>query len=74
MMWYAFLLACGSSTDNFAVGTSLGISDPSTPLRENAIISLLNASGAFLSAAGGHYLLGATVSFSIPLSRYYSPQ
>jgi putative Mn2+ efflux pump MntP len=56
MMWYAILLACGSSTDNFAVGTSLGLSNKPLSLSANAIISLLNASGAYLSATGGHIL------------------
>ena len=57
MLWYAFLLACGSSTDNFAVGTSLGISNKQ-PLKHssNVIISICNASGAYISAAGGHLL------------------
>lgn len=55
-MWYAILLACGSSTDNFAVGTSLGLSNKPLSLSANAIISLLNASGAYLSATGGHVL------------------
>mmetsp|Transcript_4544 Transcript_4544/g.10174 ORF Transcript_4544/g.10174 Transcript_4544/m.10174 type:complete len:197 (-) Transcript_4544:48-638(-) len=57
IMWYAFLLACGSSTDNLAVGASLGISNRPLNASVNAIISLMNASGAFVSAAGG-YLLG----------------
>lgn len=55
-MWYAFLLACGSSTDNFAVGASLGISRTPLHATANAIISLLNAAGAFVAAAGGHVL------------------
>lgn len=55
-MWYAFLLACGSSTDNFAVGASLGISHRPLRATANLIISLLNAAGAFVAAAGGHLL------------------
>jgi putative Mn2+ efflux pump MntP len=55
-MWYAILLACGSSTDNFAVGTTLGISSKPLDSSSNAIISLFNAFGAFVSAAGGHLL------------------
>ena len=55
-MWYAFLLACGSSTDNFAVGASLGLSHKPLHATANAIISLLNAAGAFVAAAGGHIL------------------
>ena len=56
MLWYAFLLACGSSTDNFAVGTSLGISNKPLKHSSNVIISICNASGAYISAAGGHLL------------------
>lgn len=55
-MWYAFLLACGSSTDNFAVGASLGLLHKPLHATANAIISLLNAAGAFVAAAGGHIL------------------
>jgi putative Mn2+ efflux pump MntP len=55
-MWYVILLACGSSTDNFSVGASMGLSNKPLSLSANAIISLLNASGAYLSAAGGHVL------------------
>lgn len=56
MWWYALLLACGSSMDNFAVGASLGISNKELKQSTNAIISILNASGAYISAAGGHFL------------------
>ncbi|KAL7485999.1 hypothetical protein ACHAW6_011607 [Cyclotella cf. meneghiniana] len=62
MLWYAILLACGSSTDNFAVGTSLGISNKPLNTASNAIISLLNALGAFASASGGH-LFGELAPF-----------
>ena len=55
-MWYAFILACGSITDNFAVGTAAGISKRQLHLSTNVIISFLNAMGAYLSAAGGHLL------------------
>lgn len=55
-MWYAILLACGSSTDNFAVGASHGISSKPLSPSTNAIISCLNAIGAYVSAAGGHML------------------
>ena len=55
-MWYAFILACGSSTDNFAVGTAAGISKRQLNISTNVIISFLNAMGAYLSAAGGHML------------------
>ena len=55
-MWYAFILACGSSTDNLAVGTAAGISNRQLKVSINFIISFLNAMGAYLSAAGGHLL------------------
>ena len=55
-MWYAIFLASGSSTDNFAVGASLGISNKPLSLSANAVISCLNAFGAFISASGGHLL------------------
>ena len=42
--------------DNFAVGASLGISNKELKQSTNAIISILNASGAYISAAGGHFL------------------
>ena len=55
-MWYAFILACGSSTDNLAVGTAVGISKRQLSISTNLIISFLNAMGAYVSAAGGHML------------------
>ncbi|KAL7550219.1 hypothetical protein ACHAWF_013451 [Thalassiosira exigua] len=64
-MWYAFLLACGSSTDNFAVGVSLGISARPLKASSNAIISLLNAAGAFVSAAGGSILGEITPTLAV---------
>ena len=61
-MWYAAVLACGSSTDNFAVGASLGISNKPLSSPANAVISFLNAFGAYVSASGGH-LLGELAPF-----------
>jgi putative Mn2+ efflux pump MntP len=55
-MWYAFFLACGSSTDNFAVGASLGISHRPLHATANVVISLLNGAGAFIAGACGHLL------------------
>ena len=55
-MWYAFILACGSSTDNLAVGFASGISKRQLNISTNIITSFLNAMGAYLSAAGGHML------------------
>ena len=56
-MWYAFILACGSSTDNFAVGFASGISNRQLHLSTNLMISfLLKAMGAYVSAASGHML------------------
>jgi len=73
-MWYAFILACGSSTDNLAVGFASGISKRQLNISTNIITSFLNAMGAYLSAAGGHMLgelaptiaiLFATIIFAI---------
>ncbi len=52
----AFLLALASSTDNFMVGLSVGISNQSLSLGANALISVCNASGAWLASFGGSAL------------------
>lgn len=49
----AFLLALASSTDNFMVGLSVGISKQSLSFAANALISVCNASGAWLASFGG---------------------
>ena len=49
----AFLLALASSTDNFMVGLSVGISNQSLSFAANALISVCNASGAWLASFGG---------------------
>ena len=51
--WTAGALALGSSTDNFAIGASLGISGLMLKLKFNALIAAANALGAFVAAAGG---------------------
>ena len=53
---YALLLAIGSSTDNFAVGASLGFSEKKLQVHANLIVSVANAFGAFLSCSGGRVL------------------
>ena len=56
-MWlHALLLSLGSSTDNFAVGLSLGLTRRKLDLSDNLIISTLNALGACISASGGRWL------------------
>lgn len=52
----AFLLALASSTDNFMVGLSVGISDRHLSFGVNALISICNASGAWLAGIGGSAL------------------
>ena len=49
----AFLLALSSSTDNFMVGLSVGISNQSLSFGANALISICNAAGALLASFGG---------------------
>ena len=56
-MWaYALLLACGSSTDNFVVGVTVGISGRPLQFATNAIISVANTAGTAASAACGRAL------------------
>eukprot|EP00966_Prymnesium_polylepis_P072287 1679091-Prymnesium_polylepis.1 len=52
----AMLLALTSSTDNFAVGASLGIAGLRLLVRFNATIAAANACGAFLASEGGQIL------------------
>mmetsp|Transcript_84175 Transcript_84175/g.170663 ORF Transcript_84175/g.170663 Transcript_84175/m.170663 type:complete len:232 (+) Transcript_84175:112-807(+) len=52
----AFLLALASSTDNFMVGLSVGISNRSLSFGVNALISVCNATGALLAGFGGAVL------------------
>ena len=53
---YALGLALSSSTDNFAVGTSLGLSAIDLPIQLNLIVSFCNATGALLASFGGFFL------------------
>jgi len=52
----AFLLALASSTDNFMVGLSVGISNQSLSFGANALISICNAAGALVASFGGSAL------------------
>lgn len=54
----ALLLALASSTDNFAVGVSVGIGHNNKPLPvwANAVISVCNATGAWMASLGGVWL------------------
>ena len=51
---YASGLAISSSTDNFAVGASLGLSGLTVSIQFNLVIASANAFGAFVAAAGGN--------------------
>eukprot|EP00593_Proboscia_inermis_P016656 CAMPEP_0171311314 /NCGR_PEP_ID=MMETSP0816-20121228/21551_1 /TAXON_ID=420281 /ORGANISM="Proboscia inermis, Strain CCAP1064/1" /LENGTH=204 /DNA_ID=CAMNT_0011796011 /DNA_START=99 /DNA_END=713 /DNA_ORIENTATION=+ len=53
---YPLFLSIGSSTDNFTVGASLGLSSKPLEFHANLIISIANAAGAFISCAGGQIL------------------
>lgn len=55
---HALLLAMASSTDNFAVGFSVGIKRQPLPLSVNVIIAVCNAAGALLAATVGGTLTG----------------
>lgn len=56
MFLEAFLLALASSTDNFMVGLSVGITNRSLSFGVNALISICNATGAWLAGCGGSAL------------------
>ena len=56
LLLYPILLSIGSSTDNFTVGASLGLSSKRLYFHVNFIISIANAIGAFVSCAGGYLL------------------
>mmetsp|Transcript_25188 Transcript_25188/g.69459 ORF Transcript_25188/g.69459 Transcript_25188/m.69459 type:complete len:242 (-) Transcript_25188:138-863(-) len=56
MVLEAFLLALASSTDNFMVGLSVGIANKSLSFGVNALISICNATGAWVAGFGGSTL------------------
>lgn len=53
----ALLLAVASSTDNFTVGLSVGVTRKPLPLWANGIISVCNAGGAWVAGKGGLLLI-----------------
>lgn len=57
--YYPFLLAIGSSTDNFVVGFAIGIKNEGDrlPVSFNLFISLANAIGAFLAGVMGNFTI-----------------
>jgi putative Mn2+ efflux pump MntP len=57
--YYPFLLAVGSSTDNFVVGFAIGIKNEGDrlPVSFNLFISLANAIGAFLAGVMGNFTI-----------------
>jgi len=63
----AFILALASSTDNFMVGLSVGITNRHLSLSVNVLISICNAAGAWLAAIGGNILGENLPSFVSPL-------
>jgi putative Mn2+ efflux pump MntP len=63
----AFILALASSTDNFMVGLSVGITNRHLSLSVNSLISICNASGALLASMGGKILGENLPSFVSPL-------
>lgn len=67
MFLEAFLLALASSTDNFMVGLSVGITNRSLSLGVNAFISICNATGAWLAGFGGSALGQSLPPYVSPL-------
>jgi putative Mn2+ efflux pump MntP len=63
----AFILALASSTDNFMVGLSVGITNRHLSLNVNGLISICNATGAWLASIGGNTLGQNLPSFVSPL-------
>jgi putative Mn2+ efflux pump MntP len=63
----AFILALASSTDNFMVGLSVGITNRYLSLSVNVLISICNATGALLASIGGNILGENLPSFVSPL-------
>ena len=61
----AFLLALASSTDNFMVGLSVGISNQRLSFGANTLISTCNAAGAYLASFGGS-ALGQSLPPNLP--------
>jgi len=53
---YPLFLSLGSSSDNFTIAASLGLSSEPLGFHAILIISLANATGAFVSCAGGQVL------------------
>jgi putative Mn2+ efflux pump MntP len=52
----ALILALASSTDNFTVGFSVGLTGQLFPLAANAFIAVCNAVGAFVASYGGSFM------------------
>ena len=63
----AFILALASSTDNFMVGLSVGITDRHLSVSVNVLISICNAAGAWLASIGGNIIGENLPSFVSPL-------
>ena len=65
---YAAGLALSASSDNFAVGVSLGLSERSLPTRLNAVVAMANAAGALLATHGGQALGSAAPTLAPALA------
>jgi len=63
----AFILALASSTDNFMVGLSVGITNRHLSVSVNVLISICNAAGAWLASIGGNIIGENLPSFVSPL-------
>mmetsp|Transcript_9639 Transcript_9639/g.14867 ORF Transcript_9639/g.14867 Transcript_9639/m.14867 type:complete len:174 (+) Transcript_9639:167-688(+) len=71
-MLSAFLLSLASSTDNFAVGLTVGLSKKPLSAVTNGIISFCNALGATFAAWGGGHMAGSSyLSIIASLAFFY---
>ena len=61
----AAVLSLGSSTDNFAIGASLGIAGLMLKLKFNVLIAAANGVGALVAAAGAHAIGQMANSFGL---------
>jgi putative Mn2+ efflux pump MntP len=57
----ALILALASSTDNFTVGFSIGLTGQLFPLGANAFIAVCNAVGALVASYGGAFMADEVV-------------
>ena len=65
---YAVGLSLSSSSDNCAVGISLGLSGLPLPVRLNAIVAIANAAGALVATHGGQAIGSAAPTLAPALA------